>query len=343
MTTRAPPRRRAPAAEDPALAFAHELERGVGHPCVVAGLDEAGRGPLAGPVVAAACVLPVLLPDALRSLADSKKLTHQQREALYPRIIEHALAFGVGVVEAERIDEVNILQASLQAMAIAFSRCRVLLGRPIDGALIDGNVRAPLPAEVTQRTLVRGDSLSRPIMAASILAKVTRDRRMQIEHERLPGYGFASHKGYGTRQHLEALTRLGASSLHRRSFAPVAALREATTTSKGRAGEDRAVLHLVRLGYAIVGRNVRVGGGELDIVATDGSVLCFVEVRARKRIEDALLSVNAKKQAKLTAAAAAFLAGHVAAGAPLPACRFDVVVIAGNRIELVRGAFEATA
>ena len=115
-----------------------------------------------------------------------------------------------------------------------------------------------------------------------------------------------------------------------------------TTTSKGRAGEDLAVLHLERVGYVIVGRNVRAGGGEIDVVARDGEVLCFVEVRRRKRTDDALSSVNERKQARVAKAAAAFLIRHVAAGAPLPMCRFDVVAIAGDRVDLVRNAFQAT-
>lgn len=115
-----------------------------------------------------------------------------------------------------------------------------------------------------------------------------------------------------------------------------------TTTSKGRAGEDLAVLHLERAGYVVVGRNVRAGGGEIDVIARDGDVLCFVEVRRRKRIDDALSSVNARKQARVAKAAAAFLAAQARSGVAVPMCRFDVVVIAGDRVDLVRGAFEAT-
>jgi ribonuclease HII len=204
---------------DPAVQLADALGKGA----AVAGLDEAGRGPLAGPVVAAAVVLPAPVPRPLTGLNDSKLLTHRQREALYPLIVRHALAFGVATVEVDRIDTINILRASLEAMAIAFERCRALLGRPIAGAVVDGNMRAPLHDDVVQRTVVNGDGLSRPIMAASILAKVTRDRRMQEEHERWPDYGFAAHKGYGTPEHLRALFRLGPSPLHRRSFAPVRA------------------------------------------------------------------------------------------------------------------------
>ncbi|HEY4222325.1 MAG TPA: ribonuclease HII, partial [Myxococcota bacterium] len=135
---------------------------------------------------------------------------------------------GVAAVEAERIDTINILRASLAAMAEALESCERMLAerggaQQVHGALVDGNQRAPLPARVVQRTLISGDALSRPIMAASILAKVTRDRRMVEEHKRFPAYGFDAHKGYGTPQHMKALAALGPCSLHRRSFAPVRA------------------------------------------------------------------------------------------------------------------------
>ncbi len=189
----------------------------------VAGLDEAGRGPLAGPVVAAACVLPEPLPAALGGLDDSKKLSEAAREALLPRIVEHARAWGVASVEVPRIDEINILRAALEAMAAAFLQCEGRLGHPIVAAAIDGNQAAPLPRRVMQQTVVLGDAKSRAIMAASIIAKVTRDRRMLLEHARYPAYGFDQHKGYPTPRHLELLERLGPCAAHRRSFAPVRA------------------------------------------------------------------------------------------------------------------------
>ena len=202
-------------ATDPADEFARELS----HVARVAGLDEVGRGPLAGPVVAAAVVLDAARP--IDGLNDSKKLTPASREELYPLILERALAIGIGIVEAAIIDEMNILRASLHAMALAFAECEARLGAEIEGALLDGNQRAPLPARANQRTLIGGDAKSRPIMAASIVAKVLRDRRMCEEAERHPGYGFEKHKGYGTAFHQEALRRLGPTPLHRRSFAPV--------------------------------------------------------------------------------------------------------------------------
>lgn len=203
---------------DPVVALSRAFRGGP-----VAGLDEAGRGPLAGPVVAAACVLPEPLPAALDGLDDSKKLSEQAREALLPSILEHARAWGVASVEAARIDEINILRASLEAMAAAFVACEARLGAPIVAAAVDGNQAAPLPRRVMQQTVVEGDAKSRAIMAASIIAKVTRDRRMLLEHQRHPAYGFDQHKGYPTPRHLEALAQLGPCALHRRSFAPVRA------------------------------------------------------------------------------------------------------------------------
>lgn len=328
------------AAEDPAL----ELRRTLGGHAIVAGLDEAGRGPLAGPVVAAACVLPDPLPPPLAALDDSKKLSEEERERLYPLIVEHATAWGVASVEAPRIDEVNILRASLEAMADALMDCERRLAALVSGCVLDGNQRAPLPPRVVQRCVVGGDALSRPVMAASILAKVTRDRRMVEEHGRYPGYGFDAHKGYGTPQHLRALRELGPTPIHRRSFAPVRDSMDKhdpakTTTAKGRRGEDLAVIHLEREGYVILGRNVRTSGGEIDIVAQDGKVLCFVEVRTRARASSALESVDTRKRARIVRAAVAYL--HALSSSP--PCRFDVIAVSGGRVHLVQNAFEATS
>jgi len=183
---------------------------------MLAGVDEAGRGCLAGPVVAGAVVLPAgWCPDGLD---DSKRLTARRRDALYDAIVRGALCWGAFAVSPARIDEINILRASLEAMAGAVR----LLDRVPDLILVDG-VHAPaLPAPA--RTLVGGDGLSAAVAAASIIAKVVRDRLMTDLDARWPGYGFADHKGYGAAVHLEALARLGPCPLHRRTFKPVAAL-----------------------------------------------------------------------------------------------------------------------
>ncbi len=213
MKARARRSKRAP--PEPAAVLLEQLKRSR----YVAGLDEAGRGPLAGPVVAAAVVLHPERP--VEGLNDSKKLDAETRAVLYEQILANALAVGVGVHEPERIDEINILRASLDAMRVAFEACEAALGRRIGGAVTDGNILAPLPARVKQEAVIGGDGISPCIMAASIIAKVTRDRRMVEEALRWPGYGFEQHKGYATPQHREALLRLGPCPLHRRSFITV--------------------------------------------------------------------------------------------------------------------------
>ena len=176
----------------------------------ICGIDEAGRGPLAGPVCAAAVILPERLD--IPGLNDSKKLTDKKRRELFPIIEEQAVAFGLGWASQEEIDEINILQATFLAMSRAVEQLKI---RP-DLALVDGN-RAPaldLPVE----TVVKGDSLSASIAAASVLAKVSRDDVMLRMAEEYPGYGFEVHKGYGTKAHYEALRKFGPSPIHRRTF-----------------------------------------------------------------------------------------------------------------------------
>ena len=184
-----------------------------GH-ALVCGCDEAGAGPLAGPVYAAAVILP--LGVEIEGLDDSKKLTEKKREALFPVIQEKALAWAVARVEAAEIDETDILSARMKAMQLAMDQLSL---RP-DFALIDGNRDHGRSFALTtpHRCIVKGDSLSASIAAASILAKVSRDRFM-VEQDRLyPAYGFARHKGYGTAQHREAIARLGPCPIHRRTF-----------------------------------------------------------------------------------------------------------------------------
>ena len=181
------------------------------------GLDEAGRGPLAGPVACAACALP--WPTPVTGLDDSKKLDETERVALFDQIIAKATAFAVVLVEPDVIDSVNILRASLLGMAQAWAT--VVQHQPaLRGAvaLVDGKMRAPLPDSVTQHPLVQGDARSVNIAAASILAKVSRDRVMVSYDAIYPGYGFAQHKGYPTPAHRQAVAKLGPTPIHRRSF-----------------------------------------------------------------------------------------------------------------------------
>jgi len=183
----------------------------------VCGVDEAGRGPLVGAVVAGAVVLDPNNP--IEGLKDSKKLTAARREYFYEQIIEKAKAWGVGEASPAEIDEINILQATMLAMRRAIEDLTSRLGAWPDKALIDGNRCPELP--IVAEAIVKGDAKEPTISAASILAKVTRDRQMQILHERLPQYGFAQHMGYPTEAHFAALREYGACEEHRKSFSPV--------------------------------------------------------------------------------------------------------------------------
>lgn len=176
----------------------------------VCGIDEAGRGPLAGPVYAAA----VILPDGLEvpGLNDSKKLTEKKREALFDEICQKAVAYGIGCASEQEIDEINILQATYLAMRRAVEQLSV----PADYALVDGNRMPPLA--IPGETVVKGDAKSASIAAASILAKVSRDRVMLLMDPVYPQYQFAKHKGYGTKVHREALLTYGPCPIHRKTF-----------------------------------------------------------------------------------------------------------------------------
>lgn len=182
-------------------------EQGLGPVC---GIDEAGRGPLAGPVCAAAVILP--LDCRIDGLNDSKKLTEKKREALFPLIQEKALAWGIGWASAEEIDTINILQATLLAMKRAVEQLGVQPG----WALVDGNRMPPLG--ISGETVIKGDAQCASIAAASILAKVSRDRLLGEWDSLYPEYGFAKHKGYGTKVHYDAILRHGVLPIHRKSF-----------------------------------------------------------------------------------------------------------------------------
>ena len=185
-----------------------------GLPVRLAGVDEVGRGPLAGPVVAAAVILDPANP--VLGLRDSKQLTERRREQLCDTIQTKALAWALGRAEVEEIDRLNILQASLLAMQRAVRQ----LDPPPEYILVDGN-RLPADLPCAAQAVIKGDSRVEAISAASILAKVSRDREMQAMEERYPGYGFAQHKGYPTKVHMKALEEIGISEIHRCSFAPV--------------------------------------------------------------------------------------------------------------------------
>ncbi|OEY67039.1 ribonuclease HII [Marinobacter sp. X15-166B] len=197
---------------------------------LLAGVDEVGRGPLAGPVVTAAVILDPAVPIA--GLADSKKLTEKRRNELFEQIQEHALAFCIGRCDSDEIDRLNIFQATMLAMERAVAGLAVAP----EYVLVDGN-RCPRwrwPSE----SVIKGDTRVEAISAASILAKVTRDREMTALEQTYPGYGLAGHKGYPTPAHLEALRRLGATPIHRRSFRPVQEAIASVGLNPGAGGQE---------------------------------------------------------------------------------------------------------
>ncbi len=176
----------------------------------IAGVDEVGRGPLAGPVVSAAVILPESFPDT--GITDSKKLSSKKRDLYFSIICDHAVTIGIGIVDSAEIDQVNILQASLFSMGIAVNN----LHPAPDFLLIDGIFQ--IPSDIPQKTIKKGDSLSISIASASIIAKVTRDRLMEKYHRQYPLFAFNKHKGYPTKSHREAIRKHGSCPIHRKTF-----------------------------------------------------------------------------------------------------------------------------
>jgi ribonuclease HII len=312
-----------------------ETAVGQGFGCIV-GIDEAGRGPLAGPVVAACVHLPFRIE--LPGITDSKKLTPPQREDAYARIMENASAVGVGECTSQEIDSCNILRATHLAMVRALQTCRAAA----DLALIDG---LPVPRfPIPQRALVKGDARSKSIAAASIIAKVTRDRMMRSFDQQYPGYRFAENMGYPTPDHLTLLRELGPCPIHRRSFAPVAqAYRLHNPTAEplqpsltldpredGRIGETVAAAHLRRTGWQILSSNFRVTEGEIDIVASKAGTTAFCEVKTHRHTRGyrPAARVDADKQRRIILAAEQWLAQNPVGGASV---RFDVLEVVWGR------------
>lgn len=180
----------------------------------IGGTDEAGRGPLVGPVVAACCVLPK--DFVLEGLTDSKKLSEKKRELFFPYIKEHAIAYGIGIVSPERIDEINIYAASREAMMIAIEEVRTKV--PLEYVISDA---MPLELDIPSTPIIKGDAKSISIAAASVLAKVTRDHLLEELDQKYPEYGFKKHKGYPTKAHLEAIEKYGLIEGYRKTYGPV--------------------------------------------------------------------------------------------------------------------------
>ena len=336
----------------PSLEQERELQR-QGH-CAIAGLDEAGRGAWAGPLVAGAAILPLDSPTLgqdLAGLRDSKRLTPPRRAWFYERIFHRASALGVGVVSSNVLDELGVVATTKLAMTRALDD----LATPADYLLVDG---FPLDYHGTpNKGVVGGDDLCFSIAAASIVAKVVRDRMMVALDRVFPGYAFGQHKGYGTPQHREALYRMGYSPIHRLSYAPMRfmigenGLREEKGEKRygprelGILGERMAAQHLEEQGYVICELNYRCAVGEMDVVALDGESLAFVEVRTRrsKKFGSPEESITAAKKQKLIEVAQTYLQEHESL--PLD-WRIDVVSVRLSRrgrlehLEVIKSAVE---
>lgn len=343
--------------------FELEAVRRAGGQGLICGIDEAGRGPLAGPVAAAAVILPedLLLPY----LNDSKKVTEKRREVLFGQIKEKAVAWAVVMVPPERIDEINILQATYEAMRTAVGQLSV---RP--DVLVNDAVTIP-GLDILQVPVIKGDARCISIAAASILAKVTRDTYMKEMDQKYPVYGFAGHKGYGTRSHCEAIAEYGPCPIHRRSFlGKILAKspqnsggREAAGTAPdtaepdsgiwesihgehvsgretGRLGEEQAVRFLQKKGVRILERNFQDRNGEIDLIAEEDGVLLFIEVKYRRssRYGEPEEAVTVEKQRKISRTALYYL-HRTQEGRQTP-MRFDVISVTDKSIRWIRDAFQ---
>jgi len=345
--------------------------QGDGRTFLICGIDEAGRGPFAGPVVAGAVILDLEDPEKeILYLNDSKKLSEKKREMLYREILGKAIAVGIGYAGPHLIDRINILQATFHAMRMAIGHLRPvshlvepdldvheLVRRLIRYEIPkkDGEADASCPGEpvvpdhiladavhipdipISQEGIVKGDAKSVSIAAGSIVAKVTRDHIMYEYDRQYPDYGFASHKGYGTRAHIEAIRNLGMTDIHRRSFIH---LSEKTDNRKlGNSYEDLACEYLENKGFQILTRNYRVKIGEIDIIARDKEELVFVEVKYRAGQEHggADYAITQEKQQTIRRVAEWYMKQYHIPGDTF--CRFDAVLINGSDIRHVPKAW----
>ncbi len=310
----------------------------------IACIDEVGRGCLFGPVMAAAVILPKDL--VIEGVNDSKKISEKKREAFFPVIEEKALAIGYGRVEPEEIDQINIRNATKKAMAMAVENLKDPDGNKVvpDYVLVDGeNIDLPYPRE----GIIQGDQKVQGISCASIMAKVARDREMVKLALEYPEYGLEKHKGYGTKQHRDALGKLGATPLHRKTFIsripmagdltkPQGSGNEKLTGGKrgntkplGDLGEALAMKHFKEKGMIILNEKYRTPLGEIDLVMKDGEELAFVEVKTRRSEEygQPIEAVTPKKAETIKKVAELYLAMEKQALKGISEIRFDVVEV----------------
>ena len=285
----------------------------------ILGIDEVGRGPLAGPLVVGAVILPEERPEWVLELKDSKKLSVKKRETLSEVILAEALATGLGWVSPSEIDELGIGEALRLATRRAVEEVR---GRnvPFSQIIIDGKVNFLSGTSLGEfvSTVVKADDLIREVSAASIIAKVARDHYMYEMSEKFPGYGFEKHVGYGTAKHIAAIRELGVCPEHRQSFEPIKSMvgferpeinAVKNTTFVGGLGEDAVCKYLLERGHVIVARNYKTKLYEIDIISTFGDKIYFTEVKTRKNDMrgPGLEYVTKEKLAKMRFAAECFM------------------------------------
>lgn len=303
--------------------------------CVI-GVDEAGRGPLAGPVVAAAVQFnPKIIPAGIR---DSKKLSEKQREKTVVAIKSQAALYGIGMVHEQEIDRINILQATFQAMRDAVDECRA----SDQQVLVDGKFVIP-DLNANQTAIVGGDDKCVSIGAASILAKTTRDQMLRSYHILFPEYGFDKHKGYGSAQHLDALREFGRCPIHRRSFRPISETPNSrfrlqqNAQQAGWLGEIYAGMFYIRQGYDLLVHSYHGSrDGEIDLIAIKGVEVVFVEVKSylsASEAEPALYRVTPAKQRTIAETAEHFYTNEIFKSKypDEPESRFDIVTVDFSR------------
>ena len=275
---------------------------------VICGIDEAGRGAIAGPVVAAAIVLKQNAKNLIHDVDDSKKFSEKKREEIYARVVKAALCYEVCFVDSFEIDEINILNATMIAMKKALEKIKL----KIDLVLIDGN-KIP-KTNLKTKAIVKGDLKSASIAAASIVAKVERDRFMRKLNETFPKYCFAKHKGYGTREHFEKIKKFGICSIHRKTFLKKILTKKTKTlrAAYGVLGEKIAFEWLKKNCFNVILKNYHTRFGEIDLIAIKEQFIHFIEVKFRKqkRFGEPRDAVDFFKQKKIARSAVQFLNSH---------------------------------
>lgn len=283
----------------------------------ILGIDEVGRGPLAGPLVVGAVILPDELPSWVEELKDSKKLTFNKRAKLSEIILEEAVATGLGFVSPFELDEFGMVPALKLATRRAINEMREN-GARCSKIIIDGNINflAGTKLENITTTLIKGDALVKEISAASIIAKVARDNYMIELGEAYPGYGFEKHMGYGTKAHIDAINQLGLTPEHRLSFEPCKSIsgftREDTkknTTKIGNKGEEAVAKYLTENDHRIIARNFKTRYAEIDVISVKGDKIFFTEVKYRKNADfgGGLAAITPEKVKKMEIGARVYL------------------------------------